>query len=169
MGLNNYFIILLCNLACFAKANSCYVLAIINDPDPAGTNLRSGPSSKDSVVKLFKSQEGTSVSIDKCENGWCHVNSYFDSENDEKIQGWIFSKLLTVDLKPEVSTGLYRAKLYEQNDLKSKMIGQDEFKNIQVLDCHKDWLKVSVSLKNKKREGWISSKDYCGNALTTCP
>jgi hypothetical protein len=75
-----------------------------------------------------------------------------------KLSGTITFYSTDSESKPVVSLNIekvYRAKSVNAGEL-------------TVLNCKKEWYRVSLLLEGKKYEGWVKSKNLCANHCTTC-
>lgn len=160
---------------------ACNIQAYTADPDPAGTNVRAGPSkTAPVVVRLPQGTKGDpqftpEVVVAEFRDGWAWISRAtlvdYDAGTDKVLfrgQGWISGKLL--------STALNRPGLHARPDDASPEIvrlmgedwGADSVQVLSIEDCLGDFVKVVAKLPDGRIfTGWADG--VCSNQVTTCP
>jgi SH3-like domain-containing protein len=146
----------------------CDLSAYITDPDPKGTNVRSGPSKSAPVVKTLPTGLDTVVKINGYSGGWFQISRAETVGDEEEIvfqgRGWVHSSLLGLDVGNNGygPPALYAAPSKQSRVLKHLKPDQDA---IKLLACKDDWAKVQSGTQT----GWLAREGLCANPLTTCP
>lgn len=147
---------------------SCSAAAFVADTDPAGLNVRSGPSSDFEAIDTLPTSEPVEVSIVGATDGWFLLNQAYSSAQQELEQpGWVYAPLLGVTTTSlDINNPDAPAKLYESPDGASNVLAEiPKFTEVSLLDCSGDWLQVQSS----NTAGWLAVGDQCSNPLSTCP
>lgn len=162
-------------------ASTCEFGAYANDPDPAGANVRSGPSLKHSVIGVLKAEEPDGddyvftpeFRVTAFQDGWFQigdavVGQYGDGPERTVFQGpgWISAKLVGFDIQdwhlyeaPSTSSAV-------RHDL------QDWWSNSLITvsaihDCQGGFINVTITNESgESATGWATN--LCGNQATTC-
>lgn len=139
--------------------SECRVRVFTSDPDPKGTNVRSGPGSKFSALAVITDND-SEIEVVGANGQWLRVKEvkgvdgtvYFSGD------GWMYAPLTGV--RPRRKTGLLA------NPVKpGQVIGNLEAdEQLRVQSCKGQWIQVQ---KNNLK-GWMEPGSYCGNPVTTC-
>jgi SH3-like domain-containing protein len=138
---------------------ACDVKVFPIDPDPKGSNIRSGPGSDNKVLGLIPSGD-SELFVTGSTGKWLRIShaedvggtSLFDGE------GWVFAALTGVTARSAI-------KLHASPDPTSPVLGSmgaDEQGTVQA--CKGSWVQVQA----KKAKGWMAPNTHCGNPVTTC-
>ncbi len=150
----------------------CNVVAYMNDPDPRGTNVRSGPGSTFGVVGNLPSQnvEGVVVNISGSKGDWLRIVRAVEvggAEEERTLfagEGWVYGPLLGVDGVGwlEGGTPLYREPVKSGRVLIK--IPADGGGPTTIRGCKGRWMYI----EHRKVKGWAAPGTLCSNPLTTC-
>jgi SH3-like domain-containing protein len=147
---------------------ACDLSAYVTDPDPKGTNVRSGPNKTAPVVKTLPNPSDTVVKITGYSGGWFEISRAETVGDDEKVvfqgRGWVHSSLLGLSVG---NNGFGPPALYTEPSKRSRVLKRlkpDE-DAVKLLACKDDWAKVQFG----DLTGWLASEGQCPNPLTTCP
>ncbi len=158
-------ILTLCLSASAAIANAadavtaCDLEVFPVDPDPKGSNVRSGPGAENKVLGVIASED-SELEVTGSAGKWLRIRHaegvdgtvFFDGE------GWVFAALTGV-------TARTATKLHASPDPASAVVGSmgaDEQGTVQA--CSGKWVQVQT----KKAKGWMAPNAHCGNPVTTC-
>jgi SH3-like domain-containing protein len=149
----------------------CDAEAVVNDPDPQGMNVRSGPGSTFKVVGNLPNADvnGISVHITGAQGEWVRIDRADEQggEPEDRVffkgLGWVYAPLLTVDGVGGIEGG---TKLYKEPSAKSRVVARMpvDVGGATVHGCKGKWLYV----EHKKVRGWTAPGTTCSNALTNC-
>ena len=140
----------------------CDCEANLEDADPNGTNIRSGPERSSPVVKRVK-HEMAVVEITGFNSGWFEISKVEDINYDGEAKtlfegrGWIHSSLLSVD-----TVGSKPVLFAEPNRRGKVLRNLDHSLSLKLLSCRGQWVRVRFG----KLTGWL--EEHCANPLTTC-
>ncbi len=160
------------------QERACDARAYVADPDPAGFNVRAGPSAAAPVLGVIPRQHaGTIVHMVAARDGWFRIDRaevipLDDTQVRPPVQrGWVFGRLLAVDPQADAygrrGGGLF---LYQEPDTASARVHRLRGSRVALLDCHGAWLRVVARYPTGERAtGWLHPNDYCSNPVTTCP
>ena len=129
------------------------------DPDPKGSNVRSGPGAENRVLGVIASDD-SELEVTGSLGKWLRISHaegvdgtvFFNGE------GWVFAALTGV-------TARNATRLHASPDPASPVVGSmaaDEQGTVQA--CKGDWVQVQT----KKAKGWMAPATHCGNPVTTC-
>lgn len=149
----------------------CDAEAVVNDPDPKGMNVRSGPGSTFKVIGNLPNADvnGIGVHITGAQGDWVRIDRA-DEQGGEpedrtffKGVGWVYGPLLSVDGVGWIAGG---TKLYQEPSTKSRVVARmpADGGGGTVRGCRGKWL----YLEHKNQRGWAAPGTTCSNALTTC-
>jgi SH3-like domain-containing protein len=153
-----------------AAVTRCDVLAYVNDRDPKGLNVRSGPGSTHALIGNLPNEgvEGIVVHINGSQGDWVRIDLAIEEGGDTertffKGEGWVYGPLLGVDGVGWIEGG---TKLFQEPSQTSRILarmlaGGDGAK---VRGCKGKWTYV----EHKKVKGWCAPDTLCSNPLTTC-
>lgn len=156
-----------------ATANAvtpCDAEAVVNDPDPRGMNVRSGPGSTFKVIGNLPNADvnGIGVHITGAQGDWVRIDRADEQGGDPadrtffKGVGWVYGPLLFVDGVGGLEGG---TKLYQEPSTKSRVVARmPADSGAAVRGCRGKWL----YLEYKKQRGWAAPGTTCSSALTTC-
>jgi hypothetical protein len=176
-------------LAAYADENvsKCDVHGFANDPDPEGTNIRSGPSASAPVIghlppRHYEKQADVTISpefeIIGSKDGWLQIANATDGHVGEdntftfKGPGWISGALVGFTIG---STQLRSAPSLDAPKTVSLMngsFGPDSYDVKRVYACKDRFVDISVQLSSNMKKsapvmrGWAAT--VCSNRLTTC-
>jgi hypothetical protein len=152
-----------------APETPCNVGAIVNDPDPAGLNVRASPGGE----VLGQLPMDTQVHLAAARDGWVRIDHAWNAQDDERTwpMGWVHPSLLRTNLKHPSEYGPDRsAKLSSSPSAAGTPIRVDPLPALKVLECRDRWLKVQLEWPDgEKRTGWLASGHHCPSTVTTCP
>lgn len=148
----------------------CDAEAYVNDPDPKGMNVRSGPGATFKVVGNLPNADvnGISVHITGSQGEWVRIDRAVEQGGETEDRtffkgvGWVYAPLLAVDGVGWVEGG---TKLHQEPSARSRVVARmpaDEGSNVR--GCKGKWL----LLEHKGARGWAAPGTTCSNALTTC-
>jgi hypothetical protein len=150
----------------------CNVEAYVNDPDPRGTNVRSGPGSAFRVVGNLPSQnvEGVVVNISGSKGDWLRIVRAVEvggAEEERTLfagEGWVYGPLLGVNGVGwlEGGTPLYREPA-KRGRVLTRVPADGEGPTV-IRGCRGRW----VYVEHRKVRGWAAPGTLCSNPLTTC-
>ena len=152
------------------RLTPCDAQAYVNDPDPQGMTVRSGPGATFKVIGNLPNADvnGIGVHITGAQGDWVRIDRA-DEQGGEpedrtffKGVGWVYGPLLSVDGVGWVAGG---TKLYQEPSTKSRVVvrmSADEGGTVR--GCKGKWLYV----EHKKVRGWAAPGTTCSNALTNC-
>ena len=152
----------------------CAIAAHLADSDPAGTNVRAGPSPQASILARIPQHRSIGddtvapeVLIIGFDHGWAKVRSirFADYGQGETVllegPGWISGKLLSGTLQAELRAGPdSTSPLLPIADPGAAIVES-------IIDCSGAFAHVSVRLEDGRRmSGWTNR--LCANQVTTC-
>lgn len=148
----------------------CDVRAYVNDPDPRGMNVRSGPGADFKVVGNLPNQqaEGVEVHITGSRGDWVRIDRAVEQGGEtERVffrgEGWVYAPLLGVDgvggLEPP-GTPLYRGPARSGRVLARLPVEG----GAKVRGCRGRWTEVEY----KGVRGWAPPDTLCYLAITNC-
>lgn len=143
----------------------CAVVALTDDPDPNGVNVRARPSTKSRVVVRLRNQrlgggkQDVRVSIRGQQGGWFRIVSATGGRKAFSGRGWIHGSRLAVQLRS-------RAALRASPFAKAKVVARAPARETypKITGCAGRWVRV----RRGKTSGWVSFNDYCAATETTC-
>lgn len=145
-----------------ASSHSCRIRAYVTDPDPKGTNVRSGPGSQfNAVAKIPHQNEEPIVTLSGAEKDWGLLEKAESIEGKDLLQnkGWIYLPLLATNTRE-------KTKIFSSPDRQSKVQGTiPPETEVKLLSCEGEWAKISHGVLS----GWIAPESQCPNPVTTCP
>ncbi len=158
-----------------ASRAACLLHADVADPDPAGTNIRSGPSPTAPILARLphaRAMGGDSVApeldVIGFEHGWAQVRRvhFADYGQGETMlfagSGWIAGRLLSAQL-----VGMPVATAAAVRTSAAASPGVDGAVITAIDDCDGRLAHVVARLADGRRiEGWTG--DLCANQVTTC-
>ena len=160
-------------------ASACQIYAYANDPDPAGLNVRQGPSLKYSVIGVLKSadydgyQFSPEFMISDFKNGFYKIGDavtgqYGDGPEETVFQGpgWVSARLTGFEIEDP--------HLYEAPTAGSATIldldnawSLDTTTITAIHGCLGPYVHVTLTnASGSSATGWAT--DLCGNQATTC-
>jgi uncharacterized protein YraI len=152
-----------------ARVVPCDVRAYVNDPDPKGLNVRSGPGTQYVVVGNLPDQqaEGIEVHITGSSGDWVRIDRAVEQGGDGERNffrgtGWVYAPSLGVEgvggLTPP-GTPLYAG---PAKGKPSARLSVDD--GGKVRGCRGRWTQIEF----KGRRLWAAPGTLCYSALTTC-
>jgi uncharacterized protein YraI len=146
----------------------CDVKAYVNDPDPKGLNVRSGPGTQHPVIGNLPNAEaeGIEVHITGSQGDWVRIDSATEQGGDAERSffsgtGWVYAPALGV----EGVGGLPRGTPLYAGPTKGRPVAHmsvDE--GAPVRGCRGRWTQIEY----KGRRLWAAPGTLCYSALTTC-
>lgn len=154
--------------AAATPTQSCSAAAFIIDTDPAGLNVRGGPSSEFEVQDTLPTATPVEVTIVGATNEWFLINEAWSEEQQElQRPGWVYAPLLGVSTTsldindPEAPTTLYA----EPNGDAAVAAEIPKYSEVTLLGCTGNWLQVAAP----ETTGWLAAGEQCSNPISTCP
>jgi SH3-like domain-containing protein len=158
-----------------APANQCKLVAYVNDPDPQGLNVRSGPGKQFPVLGKVPHRDvdlvnktGVWVDVIGSTGQWLEIQdgeTWGGSETLFKGPGWVYGPLLATqtfalgDIEKAVAK-VYRAPT-PGGALAGKLPPGTEMK---ITGCKGRWAQV----EGNKMAGWLDGESQCAYLITTC-
>lgn len=147
---------------------ACSASAFVVDTDPAGLNVRSGPSSEFAAQATLPTTVPVEVSIVGATNEWFLINEAWSEDQQELQQpGWVYAPLLGVSTtsldinNPEAPT-----QLYAEPDGSAPVAAEiPKYSEVTLLGCSGNWLQVQAA----EATGWLAVGEQCSNPVSTCP
>ena len=149
--------------AALPPAASCELTAYLADRDPAGLNVRAGPSARTRVLRRIDSDLAGVASLREHRGGWFRVARIVDAETDAVLfegDGWVHGSLLGLDVANA------DPRLYSAADSGSRTLAtlRPDETPLTLIGCSGAWARVRAA----GRTGWLSPSGQCSNPLTTC-
>lgn len=159
----------------------CYFRALTNDPDPAGTNIRSGPGAGHDVLAVLPhSIPGPSgeyrpeFRVMGFNDGWFKITDIragqYDGGEETVLfsgQGWISAALVTVWIEGAVLHEYPAISSTIDFDLAGAGSLPEEAIITKFLGCSGPFVHVVVERPDGATgQGW--TEDICANQVTTC-
>ena len=169
-----------------AGVTPCSIDVYSRDDDPAGLNVRAGPSASAAVVATLeneRSQDGESYKLELhvsgSKDGWLLVDRAFFRDYGDAGQGgvvfdrkgWVTGKLTGSDIganvlraapSPEARTTATLSSPYSSSPAGS--VGR--FEVARIFACKDDWADVEGEFAGKTVRGWANR--LCSNQTTVC-
>lgn len=170
-------------LACgpAAAGEACVFTAHLWDPDPVGTNVRSGPGTGSPVLTRLPQEVGEGdaafspeFEVTGFDRGWFEIRNVTVDQygpNPERVifdgPGWVSAKL--------VSFMVNDPRLLDAPDENGKVLaelvadawGPQDVVILETHGCRGPYAEVTLETPEGKRlRGWVTS--LCGNQVTTC-
>ena len=148
----------------------CDAEAYVNDPDPRGMNVRSGPGGNYRIVGNLPNQDvdGISVHLTGSQGDWVRIDRATEQGGDPervlfKGEGWVHAPLLAVDGVGGLGGG---SPLYREPAAKGRVLIRVPVDGggAKVRGCRGRWMYV----EHKGVKGWAAPGTLCSNALTNC-
>lgn len=147
----------------------CDVKAYVNDPDPKGLNVRSGPGTNYPIIGNLPDQqaEGIEVHITGSSGDWVRIDSAVEQGGDGERSffsgvGWVYAPALGVEgvggLTPR-GTPLYSGPAKGRPAAHLSVDG-----GAKVRGCRGGWTQI----EHNGRRLWAAPGTLCYSALTTC-
>ena len=145
------------------QASPCALSTYVTDQDPAGLNVRSGPSSEARVLRIVSNGPAGVASIKGVSGAWFRISRIVDAETDAVLfrgDGWVHASLLGLDVANGDPT------LYSEPSAGSRVLARlvADQSGVTLIGCEGRWAKVRAA----GRVGWLSPSGQCSNPLTTC-
>jgi hypothetical protein len=113
----------------------------------------------------FKAEDYLLFSIYKTNDSMYYVEASYAIAG-KKTKGWISKKTKLAVFAKARSQKLV---LYRSHSKSSTKLSVDYTPGeLEVVDCHAQWLKLRVKAKNKILIGWLPPEEQCSNPYTTC-
>jgi uncharacterized protein YgiM (DUF1202 family) len=144
-------------LAKSTNAQKCDILAYVTDTDPQGLNVRSGASSKNTILGQIAINE--TVQVIGAAGDWVQITN---ASSGFQGTGWVFVPKLGLTTQGYGTNGV---DLYASNNQESQKVGRIPANTaVKLLGCQGDWAQVEY----QGVKGWLTREDQCGAALTSC-
>ena len=141
------------------SARSCYLAVYVNDPDPAGLNLRRAPGAESQIVATIVDGDAM-LDVTGSSGKWLRVERARGVDGTVQFKGeaWVFGPLtavranraLTLRVAPELDSPVITS------------MAADDFGAVQA--CDAKWVRVRFG----KSDGWMPPGAHCGNSVTGC-
>ncbi|HEY9840518.1 MAG TPA: hypothetical protein V6D23_08700 [Candidatus Obscuribacterales bacterium] len=148
---------------------SCQTAAYVNDPDPRGLNVRSGPGKNFGVLVVLPTRQAepavkVNVDISGYSAGWLRLAQAWDLNRKPLLRrpGWVHASLLATSTRTGPNQ---RVSLFLQPDGKGLAARIPDLSEDSLISCRGTWLEVSQG----KTHGWLRQTDQCPLSETTCP
>ena len=147
---------------------SCSTAAYVVDTDPAGLNVRQGPSSDFAIQDTLPTDVPVEVSLVGATGEWFLINAAWSQEQPElERPGWVYGPLLGVSTtslnvsEPDAPTSLYAAPDGDAAIAATIPKGTA----VTLRGCSGNWLQVEAPTAT----GWLAVGEQCSNPVSTCP
>ena len=146
------------------QASPCALSTYVTDQDPAGLNVRAGPSGTARVLRKVDNSASSGVARIRGRSGaWYRVSRIVDAETDSTLfsgDGWVHGSLLGLDVANGDPT------LYARPSARGPVLARltADQSGVTLIGCEGRWAKVRAA----GRVGWLSPSGQCSNPLTTC-
>ena len=144
-------------LAKSTNPQKCDILAYITDTDPQGLNVRSGASTNNTIIGQIPINE--TVQVIGVTGNWVQITNASDGFQGT---GWVFVPKLSLTTRGYGTNGVDLYASTSQQSLKVRRIPANTV--VKLLGCQKEWAQVEY----QGVKGWLTRKDQCGAALTSC-
>jgi hypothetical protein len=163
-------------------APACSVPAYVDDPDPAGTNVRAEPSTESEILAVIPhasedDPEALAVEFEIIgfENGWARVanlpvggGATVPMEPSFRGSGFISGRLIGFTINDRHLRAAPREDAPVVAVMQGDTWGPDSVEIRRVLDCAGDFAEIEITTPDGvKARGWATR--ICSNQLTTCP
>jgi len=142
----------------------CAISAFVTDNDPAGTNIRSSPSTTAQTISHVPSGSDAVADIDGMAGGWFRVKNVEQVGDDPRTlfqgRGWMHRSVLGVDVAFE-NPRLYAAASERSRVVAKLRTGESR---VTLIGCSGRWALV----RSANRTGWLSPAGQCASPLTNC-
>ncbi|MEH2122129.1 SH3 domain-containing protein [Nostoc sp.] len=144
-------------LAKSTNPQKCDILAYVTDTDSQGLNVRSGASTNNTIIGQIPIKE--TVQVINAAGDWVQITNASDGFQGT---GWVFVPKLGLTTRGYGTNGV---DLYVSTSEKSQKVRRIPANTVvKLLGCQKDWAQVEY----QGVKGWLTRKDQCGAALTSC-
>ncbi|MEH2424380.1 MAG: SH3 domain-containing protein [Nostoc sp.] len=144
-------------LAKSTNPQKCDILAYVTDTDPQGLNVRSGASTNNTIIGQIPIKE--TVRVIGATGNWVQITNASDGFQGT---GWVFVPKLGLTTRGYGTNGVDLYASTSQQSLKVRRVPANTA--VKLLGCQKDWAQVEY----QGVKGWLTRKDQCGAALTSC-
>jgi len=137
----------------------CRLAVFVNDPDPAGLNLRREPGSEGQIVNTVVDGDAM-LDVTGSRGKWLRVERVRGADGTVQFEGeaWAFGPLTAVRAKRTVA--LHAAA--QQTSSTTATMPAEQIGAVQACDAM--WVRV----RHGKSSGWMAPDAHCGNAVTDC-
>ncbi len=137
----------------------CRLAVFVNDPDPAGLNLRRAPAADAPIVTNIVDGDAM-LDVTGSSGKWLRVVRVRGADGTVEFEGeaWTFGPLTGVRAKR--SMALHAAP--QQTSAVSATMPAEQIGAVQ--ECDDMWVRVRLG----RSDGWMGPHTYCGNSVTTC-
>ena len=152
-----------------AQETRCSLRANLIDPDPAGTNVRSGAGRDFAVVGRLPGGRTDVVEVVAASGAWVKIAGAVDEEGESVFagQGWVYAPLLgmTISWNPDDPRKAGHHSLHAGPNAKARALARLAPETAVTLEgCQGRWARV----KAEGRIGWLAPEAQCANSKTTC-
>lgn len=142
-----------------ASAHGCHLAVFVNDPDPAGLNLRRAPGTESHIVATIVDGDAM-LDVTGSSGKWLRVERARGADGTVQFKGeaWVFGPLTAVRANRAVAL---QAAPQLTSPVVTFMAAEDSG---AVQACDATWVRVRYG----KSDGWIPPGAHCGNSVTGC-
>ncbi|MEH1902274.1 MAG: SH3 domain-containing protein [Nostoc sp.] len=145
------------SLAKSTNSQKCNIFAYVTDTDQQGLNVRSGASTNNTIIGQIPIKE--TVQIISAAGNWVQITNASDGF---KGTGWVSVPKLGLTTRGYGTNGV---NFYVNTSQQSQKVGRIPANTaVKLLGCQGDWAQVEY----QGVKGWLTRKDQCGAALTSC-
>ena len=137
----------------------CRLAVFVNDPDPAGLNLRSAPGTESRVLATIVDRDAM-LDVTGSSGKWLRVERVRNADGTVQFEGeaWVFGPFTGV--RSNRPLGLLAAP-QQTSPVVARMPAE---RTGVVLACDAMWVRV----RHGNTGGWMAPGAHCGNSVTTC-
>ena len=137
----------------------CRLAVFVNDPDPAGLNLRSAAGTESRVVATIVDRDAM-LDVTGSFGKWLRVERVRGVDGTVQFEGeaWVFGPLTGV----RANRTLHLLDAPQQTSPVVARMPAEQTGVVQACDAM--WVRV----RHGKAGGWMAPGAYCGNSVTTC-
>jgi len=141
------------------SVHCCRVAVFVNDPDPAGLNLRRAPGTESQIATTIVDGDAM-LDVTGSSGKWLRVERVRGADGTVQFVGeaWIFGPLTAV--RANRALALHAAP--RQTSAVVTTMQADQVGAVE--ECDAKWVRV----RHGKSDGWMAPGDQCGNSVTTC-
>jgi uncharacterized protein YgiM (DUF1202 family) len=145
------------SLAKSTNPQKCDLFAYVIDTDSQSLNVRSSANTNKTILGQIPINE--TVQVIGAAGDWVQITN---ASNGFKGTGWVFVSKLGLTTQGYGTNGV---DLYTTTSQKSQKVARVPSNTaVKLLGCQRDWAQVEY----QSVKGWLTKKDQCGAALTSC-
>lgn len=154
------------DLADFSELQ-CSASAFVADSDPAGLNVRSGPSSESPVIDTLPTDGPVEATIIASANDWLKLSVAWSFQQQElENPGWVYAPLLAVTTRGGSADPTMGVPVLSAPDVSAAVAATiPKSTEVSLVSCSGDWLQVNTG----DTVGWLAADNQCSSPVTTCP